>query len=319
MPHRSRLLLVKNASLWFGKGIHEKDRPWGSSEEEAGLELLSEKGLLHVQDQFQQILSNGRCTHLNATKPAQHTQLDWYVTYLDAKLNKIGPALKSALHDDISINAEVGIATTIKFYQVLSYVATQLTSTEVLPTLLELRDGVLPLYFHDCHDNDAVLQILFIAIGLLTMLYDPELEPIQNTIQIMKPKHISGAPVATEAITRYTYYSSDVLDLQIHQLLNSFGRLIPGSPAWAMEILSPFEPDLFTEQVVVSYLNFHTLSKVAKIQIVFVDSLSLHLEFDEKTKLLKVFRFPSYCGLICSGGSSRNSKCNNPSPTYLSR
>ena len=195
----------------------------------------------------------------------------------------------------------------------------QLTSTQVLPTMTELRESVSPQFLGRSHDSNAVLQVLFIAIGLLTMLYEPELEPTQNTIGVLRPKQISGLPIATETFTRYACCLKDVSDLQTHQLFNSLGRLIPGSPAWVQEMPSPVEADIFTEQVVVSYLNFHTLSKVAKIQIVFVDSLSLHLEFDEKAKILKVFRFPSYCRLLCLEVSRRSSKDFPPTAAYLSR
>ncbi|KAH9205991.1 hypothetical protein DL95DRAFT_241707, partial [Leptodontidium sp. 2 PMI_412] len=44
---------------------------------------------------------------------------------------------------------------------------------------------------------------------------------------------------------------------------------------------------------------FYTLHNVMKIQIEWVDCLSLHLEFDNQSKVLKLFRFPSICLLMC--------------------
>jgi hypothetical protein len=45
---------------------------------------------------------------------------------------------------------------------------------------------------------------------------------------------------------------------------------------------------------------------VANIEVEWVDSLSLHLEFDKSTKILKLFRLPSLCLLMCC--------CENESP-----
>ena len=295
------------------------ERSLSSDETEVGFELLCKDGVKRVQYELQQIIRNGSSTYSSLMTPTQDPYLDWYITYLDTKLQSIGPTLKSTFYDSNSTTAEVEITTTVKFYQILSCVARELTSNEILPTMNELQESVSQQYFRYSHDNKAVIQILFIAIGLLTMLYEPELDPAGNTVRVLRPQYVSGLPIATETITRYAYSLKDISDLQTHQLLNSFGRLIPGSLAWAQNIPTPVEADIFLEQVVVSYLNFHTLSKVAKIQIVFVDSLSLHLELDEKAKMLKVFRFPSYCRLLCSEYSRGSSKDFPPIATYLSR
>ncbi|EHK48803.1 hypothetical protein TRIATDRAFT_215066 [Trichoderma atroviride IMI 206040] len=49
----------------------------------------------------------------------------------------------------------------------------------------------------------------------------------------------------------------------------------------------------------VSYLRYQTLHDVAGVKLVFVDCISLHLDFDEKSRELRIFRFPSLCKLLC--------------------
>jgi hypothetical protein len=49
----------------------------------------------------------------------------------------------------------------------------------------------------------------------------------------------------------------------------------------------------------VSLLCCYVLSNIAKVKIEWVDSLSMHLEFDMYTKVLKIFRLPSLCLLMC--------------------
>jgi hypothetical protein len=36
------------------------------------------------------------------------------------------------------------------------------------------------------------------------------------------------------------------------------------------------------------------------VEIEWVDMMNLHLEFNEALKTLKIFRFPSYCRILCS-------------------
>ncbi|KAN0114722.1 hypothetical protein V8E51_004266 [Hyaloscypha variabilis] len=86
--------------------------------------------------------------------------------------------------------------------------------------------------------------------------------------------------------------------LPLNHVFSQFGRLITGRTQQSGQVGSNLQVDVFREQLIVSYLKFQTLYQVAKIRIVWVDCLSLHLDFDEKSKHLKVFRFPSFCKLM---------------------
>jgi len=52
------------------------------------------------------------------------------------------------------------------------------------------------------------------------------------------------------------------------------------------------------EMIDPNYIGFHILHRVASVKIEWVESLSLHLEFDSHAKTLKVFRFPSICRIL---------------------
>jgi len=171
----------------------------------------------------------------------------------------------------------------------------------------------------DDDHSEALLQLIFIAMGLLIMLYDPGLSPAPHTVSIAKPLTLSGSTLSADSIANHECSLEDASQPQAHQLLNFFGRLIPGSLAWAREVSVIQQPDIFTEHLVLSYLNFYTLFKIGSIKVEFVDSLGLHLEFEEKTKTLKLFRFPSYCGLICAETVEESSADTSQSSSYLSR
>jgi hypothetical protein len=104
-----------------------------------------------------------------------------------------------------------------------------------------------------------------------------------------------------ETITNYEQ-TLESNDQPLHMLLGKFGQIVPqrqrelgtGHPTSPTVPVRPGD-----EWIEVSLLCFHTLNKFASIKIEWVDSLSLHLEFDSYTKVVKVFRLPSLCLLMC--------------------
>jgi hypothetical protein len=92
----------------------------------------------------------------------------------------------------------------------------------------------------------------------------------------------------------------DKKDEALYTLLQRFGKIIPDynagslSPQNARETI-PGRNDGWIDPLLIC---FHTLNKCTSITIEWVDSLSLHLEFDSRTKILKLFRFPSFCFLM---------------------
>lgn len=89
-------------------------------------------------------------------------------------------------------------------------------------------------------------------------------------------------------------------DQPLHAMLNAFGNIIPRRQK---EFFSEQKPPLPVkpedEWIELSLLCFHTMTKLSGVKIEWVDSLCLHLEFDSYTKVLKLFRLPSICLLMC--------------------
>jgi len=124
------------------------------------------------------------------------------------------------------------------------------------------------------------------------MLYDPE--PIQRPGQLrvrqatgsMGPRRARTRPGRT--FIRYVQEGFDGFDQPLFVYLRKFGHLIPEVGAF------PKVPELIS----VSHVCFSILDKVADVKIEWVNSLSLHLEFDNVRRVLKIFRFPSFCMLM---------------------
>jgi len=143
--------------------------------------------------------------------------------------------------------------------------------------------------------------------NLLGLLYCPALTPGREQFEIIGPSKSRDHPPQRSRNRRtprctsrtFTCYQQtfDNKDLPIHKFLRRFGEIVPlydvgihresGTP-----LVISGRDDGWIDQ---SLVCFHTLAKVASIKVQWVDCVGLHLEFDSRTKVLKLFRFPSFC------------------------
>lgn len=91
-------------------------------------------------------------------------------------------------------------------------------------------------------------------------------------------------------------------DEPLFRLLNRFGDLIPQywQDCSTPQEWSSIRSGRCDDSIDISFVCFHAVNVVAGIGIQWVDCLSLHLEFDSRTKTLKLFRFPSLCLIMYS-------------------
>ena len=73
----------------------------------------------------------------------------------------------------------------------------------------------------------------------------------------------------------------------------SFGKKLPRADLEAA-----------SQMIHASSIAYYGLKKFGKIRIVWVNSLTAHLDFDPLTRKLMLFRLPSFCALNCISGES---------------
>ncbi|KAI0191099.1 hypothetical protein F4808DRAFT_396803 [Astrocystis sublimbata] len=178
---------------------------------------------------------------------------------------------------------------------------------EILDALRKSREGdrepdepVSHLLVLPAEDENAVAsegsracQALFVLMSWILMLY--------TTAQHPPPGHLClrlrDPNDEQKTLRSYCWsqlsclVSRDLAGLRFEHLLSHFGQLK----------FQPLPSRLVTPDhtvVSASNVNFFILSKVARIRVVWVDALSLHLEFDRRTSTLKLFRFPSFCAML---------------------
>jgi hypothetical protein len=101
----------------------------------------------------------------------------------------------------------------------------------------------------------------------------------------------------SETFTSFQENIDDNKDQPLFQLLKRFGQIIPQCHRDVItpQGLSNSLSGILEEPIEVSFICFHAINVVAGIRIEWVDCLSQHLEFDSRSKTLKLCRFPALC------------------------
>lgn len=135
------------------------------------------------------------------------------------------------------------------------------------------------------------------------LLYQPMINCNPGELQICEESRDDRLTTARfrfrkrRTITNYTS-SMEFTDQPFHTQLLTFGNLIPHQASASLP--STDQPTVFNQRIEVSLLCFGTLHNVAEVKIKWVDVLSLHLDFDPRTRQLSIFKFPSFCLLMLS-------------------
>lgn len=160
--------------------------------------------------------------------------------------------------------------------------------------------------FDSFHDKDDFLdvqqghkyQVVFVLLSSILLLYTPTPSPEPSHLQLqLKDPEYPGRGLRSHLLRRLScLLTPDLAALSFEHLLNCFGHL-------------KFQPMSESSQdhkaIIASNINYYILSKVTGIRVVWVDCLSLHLEFDRRTMTLKLFRFPSFCTMLAIPRESR--------------
>ncbi|KAJ4295246.1 hypothetical protein N0V90_007257 [Kalmusia sp. IMI 367209] len=158
-------------------------------------------------------------------------------------------------------------------------------------------------------DRMLVFQLIFIGIGFLTHIYKPAYEPSCGKLQIAS----LGGPLRASRDRAWRLseipiqHESTLTDLLLQ--LGNFGTLRTNGP-----LPRPHrEPSLlaFSEQDALraTHLSYYSITKLADITIDWVDCVAEHLEFDRRLRVLKLYRFPSFCALLCSSDPEKTFLC----------
>lgn len=143
--------------------------------------------------------------------------------------------------------------------------------------------------------NDPFAQnLIFSSLGWLSMLYLPSKRARSSDLKItiQSSKSAIRSNIAPEMTSR-----------PLDELLRSFGDLLPKKIAKSSSNGQGYVQETSTK-FQVSHLNVATMKDIANMQIVWVDSLSAHLEFDPAVPSMSIFKCPSFCKIHQSEDST---------------
>ena len=229
---------------------------------------------------------------------------DFYCRFLESRFQIVNSThFEPCLYGAVSYGCPRRAINKTNMYHFLTDIA-ELISTKEKFALQDLITYQNDIRASDPSIKELLVQLVFLAFGWMTTLYDPVVHLISETLRISRQSRTSGRGLKTEL---FHVFEQDFRHVQQPStfLLCSFGDMIPKadqSSVFTDPSISPItaESSNNSEALILSYLSFQTLGRVAGITIDWVDSLNLHLDFDEADKVLKLYRFPSFCRLMYS-------------------
>lgn len=205
-----------------------------------------------------------------------HT-LDWYPRWLQRRTNSLPPEISSS----ITSLAEV-------FYDVAKLTKEHRTIEEMATSLV--RQNLVKA--HTKHPaKDVARAISFIFVGWQSMLFDPM--PSLKPCDYIEIADTLDGHCGVAFASRCIHYPS--LGAPLPNLLIGFGLMLPKQNLCMSlddDDIEAFEKFSF---VTPRGMSAATLSSLANIKFKWIDVMGPHLEFDQATKTVFLYRFPSFC------------------------
>ncbi|KAL9023727.1 MAG: hypothetical protein Q9196_007015 [Gyalolechia fulgens] len=222
-----------------------------------------------------------------------HQYLDWYTAWLDDQLKTLPTSTLSGV-----VGHDLSTATqwTLPLAQAFSEIA-KCAKAANFPSIDDIADhlikeGVLEVTTR----KEGLLEarnFVFAVLGWQTMLYRPALgtcPPQQLAVADEQDGYRGQAFMAL----KQSHLSTK---RPIHEFLMGFGILLPPANYCTSTDLDDKKAFEDLKAIGSDMLNAFLLDSIGHVKLKWVDVLSCHLEFDERTNTLFLFRFPSFCAV----------------------
>jgi hypothetical protein len=167
------------------------------------------------------------------------------------------------------------------------------------------------------------LNLITFLLALITMLFEPSRAFLHHSLSEASSeangKLIPGSQLTDAAQGYQSIATNPFKDVLRHQ-----NRLhIPIYPRPQQQLLHMLSVNQAntTESFSLRAPNFHysNLTKFARITVEWSPSMAQHLDFDATTKTLYLFKYPSFCALVCESMQGTSVFGESPLEFYLDR
>lgn len=226
--------------------------------------------------------------------------LYWFDSHLEDQLSKESRYLRITLSPILGSEGKVDAKSVRKLIHWIALLACSTDNSSFLGRIAQELQRAQGLASGDDENLTNCCQSIFLICGWVTLLYKSQPPQTPKTIS-MYPS--STNPVSTRFRSQPVYPSSAVIDdelkaLSFPQLLACFGQRAPRQHS-VSSITDSRSPVGSKASITASNVFFSNLRLVGKVKLEWVDSSVQHLDFDEWTRVLKLFKHPAYCALIC--------------------
>jgi len=232
-------------------------------------------------------------------KGTVYNACSWYSQYLQSKFLDHWHALSAAL---VGLDEESKAPKNNEFIILFEFMrkVAEIFKTQSGCALTDIvdklsNDGLLKDQLDDVRAIPN--QVVFAAVGWLTMLYEAIPRPTRFELQISATSSSAKSGAPNSSLSRKypcDRQGFDNVDRPFYEMLEHFGQLIPGPQMQSLYLReNPARGFLNVQSV-----SFATLQKIANLRIIWVSSLALHLELDSGKKTLKLFQYPSFCRIM---------------------
>lgn len=267
-------------------------------------------------DEYHPVSGSELTTAPSSSEHLSPYNLDWYPDWLAKQLGRIEPrllqdTLRRAISYDSCADADADAERSppldpsplnSSFLKILHAVETNACEGSIHHIINLLIDsGVFKDIGEDMGTDLDREYIVFAMLGWLSMLYIPSFD--YGNWDVFKVCHDAKQPNS-----RLIYNAFEVerfAGQEPARFLKQFGNLLParrrdltegaGQRNRTAPSRSPINPAKF---------NIHVLSTFLGIRVQWVDTLALHLDYDQTTRTLSLFRYPSICVYNLSKGST---------------
>ena len=224
------------------------------------------------------------------SKNNQHG-LRWYAWWIEEQLNLLPEATLSVIIDHSSGN---GSRLTAEFLHTFCAIAAFAQSSQHLgidKIVDHLVNRGLISPQDDRNRHMDARSLIFAVLGWQTMLYKPALGTCPSQQLAVTDEQAGYRGQAFVSLKQHQMATKRPL----YEFLMGFGLLLP--PLNFCGSLDPEEKEAFNAHTTVKPSNFnaHILQSIGHFKLKWVDILSCHLELDDQTKTIYLFRHPSFC------------------------
>ena len=244
------------------------------------------------------------------------SNLDWYVKWLTCQISTLPESIALLLVKEFDLRT-AKLQDNSRFHQIFNSVNEFLRSRKdasIDEIVGHLVEGGLLEPASDASDVFAAQRLLIFSIlGWQSMLFLPSFEA--NTLREFAIHRPPGEPNSGLLFDTYSV-SLDLADRPLAILLKAYGNLLPARCRSSENVASELARKVYSwTSLSSSDTNAYLLHTLLRVDIRWVDTLALHLDYDKSSRTLSIFRYPSFCiAMLQSKGAIYSFASKEPHP-----